>query len=369
MGLAILGNLLTAGATLGATAMTNEANAKAVEASNAANAANVKETNEANLEQVRLTNAANAEQANLAYQRSLPVNQVRDLMDAGMSKAGALNKLAGGGVYTPPALQAGTSQPATAQTPHFDYSGIAQAAERIANIPANAVQLEYNKEQINALREDLRIKREQEKRAVQLHQYNLWKEQYGKDTATILDAVSSRVSDALLQSGKEISDFKTFESLIRGLNLQDDKDIKRLPHIARTQLYDSVSQKFADVRARQQQEDTHDLALLEKQLKKINISEEQQSLIYKLGILANNLELSKLNVDASNYEKILRDAGFENKKEAAAAIAAAENLEAKIRKDHARFSSDRSNSTPAKVGYSLQWLVDIVNPFKGLIGK
>lgn len=270
MGLSILGNLLNASATLAATQMTNNANADAIAATNAANlagirdtnktnAANVAATNAANLEQVRLTNAANLEQANLAYQRSLPVNQVRDLMDAGMSKAGALNKLAGGGVYTPPALQAGTSQASTSQAaqsiaPHFDYSGIAQAAERVASIPANQVQLEYNKEQINALREDLRLKREAEKREQQKHEFDMWKEQYGKDTATILDSASSRVADVLLQSGKEIGDFKSFEDLIRGLNLQDDQDIKRMPHLARVQLEDSIRSKFSELRSQRDQE-------------------------------------------------------------------------------------------------------------------
>lgn len=332
LGAAIAGQLTGFAGDMLGIGMTNDANLQAVRETNQANTANVKATNEANLEQVRLTNAANAEQANLAYQRSLPVNQVRDLMDAGMSKAGALTKLAGGGVYTPPALQAGTSQVATEQTPHFDYSGIAKAAERIANIPANAVQLEYNKEQLNALRNELQMKRDAESRAQQKHEYDMWKEKYGKEAATILDAVSSRVSDLLLQSGKEISDFKSFESLIRGLNLQDDKDIKRLPHIARTQLYESVSQKFADERARQQQDnqnrasyDAHQLSILERALKNVDLKyydkEKHEQLLNLMRVGQGLIEENNIKFQdrtAKEMENYVRESGIENEAQARA---------------------------------------------------
>lgn len=320
--------------------MSNAANLQAIRETNAANAKNIAATNEANLEQVRLTNAANAEQANLAYQRSLPVNQVRDLMDAGMSKAGALTKLAGGGVYTPPALQAGTSQASTAQAPHFDYSGIAQAFERLGSIPANQIQLQYNREQLNALREDVRIKQAAEERARQKHEYDMWREQYGKDTAQLLDSVSSKISDALLQSGKDISEFKSFESLLRGLNMTDDKDIKRMPHLARTQIFDAVRDKFAENRAQEQRsdehtaaEDAHRLSLLRESLARVDVKyydkEKHERLLNLMRegeglVQKNNLTFAELT--AQNMENFVREAGINDEADAQALAAYAERL-------------------------------------------
>lgn len=332
MGLSILGNLLTAGAMIGTSAMQNDANANAVASTNAANLEQTKLTNEANLEQVRLTNAANAEQANLAYQRSLPVNQVRDLMDAGMSKAGALNKLAGGGVYTPPALQAGTSQASTAQAPSYDYSGIAQAFERLGSIPAATMQMQMQKEQLNALRDEMRMKREQAQREQQKHDYDMWREQYGKDAAIVLDAASSKVSDALLHSGKDISDYKSFESMLRDLNLQDDKDIKRMPHLARTQLEDSVRSKFAESRAQQQQNnanvaayDAHLLSLAEQALKKIDVKyyekEKHEQLLNLLRVGQGLIEDNYIKFNertAKEMENFVREAGINDEREARA---------------------------------------------------
>lgn len=49
----------------------------------------------------REQNAYNKRESELAYRRSLPVNQVSNLQAAGMSKAAALNAVSGGNSYTP----------------------------------------------------------------------------------------------------------------------------------------------------------------------------------------------------------------------------------------------------------------------------
>lgn len=84
--------------------------------------------NETNLQMVRMQNQAAAQESEKAYQRSRASSQVADMMSAGMSKAGALNVINGGGSYTPAPVNAGQ-----VQAPQMDlsnaFSGILQTAE------------------------------------------------------------------------------------------------------------------------------------------------------------------------------------------------------------------------------------------------
>lgn len=84
--------------------------------------------NETNLQMVRMQNQAAAQESEKAYQRSRASSQVADMMSAGMSKAGALNAINGGGSYTPAPVNAGQ-----VQAPQMDlsnaFSGILQTAE------------------------------------------------------------------------------------------------------------------------------------------------------------------------------------------------------------------------------------------------
>lgn len=250
---ALLPALIGAGGMIASNVATNDANKQAVEETNKANKEIQEQANVTNLQAVRETNASNVQQAELAYQRSLPVNQVRDLMNAGMSKVGALQKLAGGGSYTAPALSAGQVQASNMQAPHFDYSSIGDALDRLNNVPSNVQQMNLVQEQIQSIRDKSRIDRERAKREQDIHDYNMWKERYGKDSALKLDSVSSSIATALADSGKDISSYKSFEDLVHSLGIDKSKEYKQLPHLARVQLEDSVRSKFTELRSQHDQ--------------------------------------------------------------------------------------------------------------------
>lgn len=216
---------------------------------NKTNTENVQQSNQENYKIAQMTNQSNVEQANLAYQRSLPLNQVNNLMAAGMSRQGALSSLTGGGSYTAPVMNG-----SQAQAPQVDYSSISSAMERLQNIPANVEQSQLIDQQRHSLAVDTQNKINADARAQEQHEFNMWKQGYDKNTALMLDSGSSKVANALMDSGKNIEDFKDFESMIRDLGLAGDKDIRNLTHVARQQLEDGVRSKFGSERARQQQE-------------------------------------------------------------------------------------------------------------------
>lgn len=101
------------------TRQTNESNYKIAQ-----------ETNKANRELVELQNKAAAEQSELAYNRSKATNQVNLMQQAGMSRAGAINALNGGGSYTPAPVN--VSQDSAPQMQTTDLSGLANIAQAFA---------------------------------------------------------------------------------------------------------------------------------------------------------------------------------------------------------------------------------------------
>ena len=96
--------------------------------SSVANVKMQRETNATNMQIAREQNAAAAAESEKAYERSKATNQVRLMQDAGMSKAGALNAINGGGSYQPAPVNAGQ-----AQAPQIDFThafdGMITAAE------------------------------------------------------------------------------------------------------------------------------------------------------------------------------------------------------------------------------------------------
>lgn len=86
---------------------------------NVANSSAVRRNNATNIQLARERNAMQQRESELAYQRSKPVNQVQNLMAAGMSKAGALNTLNGGGSYTPAPMQSAKTDAPQVDTQHL----------------------------------------------------------------------------------------------------------------------------------------------------------------------------------------------------------------------------------------------------------
>ena len=215
----------------------------------------VQDTNAMNLKIARETNQSNVEQANLAYARSLPFNQVKNLTDAGMSRAAALQSLSGGGTYSAPTLSS-----ARMDAPQMNLQGVMSAIERLGDIPSNVTQQEINKQTLEGLRIENENKIAEEKRKQELHDFNIWKFKYDKNTAEMLDTASQKVLNALIDSGKSIQDFKDFEDMITKLGLNKDTDIRNLNYIARQDLESAVRTKFDAERARQSQENANEAA-------------------------------------------------------------------------------------------------------------
>lgn len=100
-------------------------------------------TNETNLQIAQEANAAQAAENEKAYERSKAGNQVGLLMQAGMSRAGAINSLNNGGSYTPAPINT-----AQMQAPQNDYSGVQQALSGLNGIMSNTGQFASMQKQI-----------------------------------------------------------------------------------------------------------------------------------------------------------------------------------------------------------------------------
>lgn len=96
---------------------------------NVFNTRQMKETNKANREMVAMQNAAQAKESEKAYQRSLPIMQTNAMEQAGMSKAGAINALNGGGSY-----QAAPVNAAQDQAPQIDVTQAINAIQASAQL-------------------------------------------------------------------------------------------------------------------------------------------------------------------------------------------------------------------------------------------
>ena len=94
--------------------------------------------NKHNEKMVAAQNAAAANEAEKAYERSKPTTQVTNMRQVGMSQAGAVNALNGGGSYTPAPVNVSQGQ-----APQLDFSGL-------TNVLMQSEQLKEQKRQFNA---------------------------------------------------------------------------------------------------------------------------------------------------------------------------------------------------------------------------
>lgn len=282
----------------------------------------------------REINQSNVEQAQLAYRRSLPTVQVSNMQDAGMSKAGALSALSGGGSYVAPTLGA-----PSVQTPRFDTSPIVNLMREIGEIPANVEQRNLLKKQIEDLDTRIKNQRSEEQRKKDLHEYDVWQKMYDQKTVQKLDAGTNLLLNALLDSGKNISDFKDYEDLVRGLGLQDAKELRDLPSLARQRLFTDVRDRFDLAREEREQQnrnqeqnnrntaaiDAHNMSILEQKIKKIDVKyydkEKHEQLLNLMrvgqGLLQdNNIKFQDYTSQA--LENFVRSAGIDDEAQAKA---------------------------------------------------
>lgn len=330
-----------------------------------------RETNAANLQQVRETNAANAEQAELAYQRSKPINQVAQMMQAGLSKPAALAALSGGGSYSAPVMQAGS-----ATAPQVDYSQMIGALERANNIPANVQQFELQNQQIQSVKDEMI--RKQEMHDAQLRAINErlererdeeYRKKYGQNQVEMTDKLASLIIEKAASKGLDYSSYTDEAQLVKDLDLNNERLWRTAPDVARQRVRETLITRANELRANEANErsriasdDAHRMAILNQMLAKSELNEREKSLVYKLEILANNVALGKYQVDDANKDAIIRDAGFTNEKEAAAALRAAENLRTDYTKEKAR----RLANAPGAL-YVIDLMLDKLNPLREII--
>lgn len=131
-----------------------------------ANVAMTRKNNADNRKLAEYQNAQAQQQSNIAYERSKPTNQVANLMQAGMSKAGALNVLSGGGSYQPAPISSSTSNAPQVDLTHA-FDGLLQSAE---NAKQRKMQDDLLNKQIAASKEaqQAQIASDEKKHAAQL---------------------------------------------------------------------------------------------------------------------------------------------------------------------------------------------------------
>lgn len=292
----------------------------------------VEETNETNLQAVRETNATNVEQAELAYQRSLPTQQVKNLMDAGMSRAGALSALTGGGTYTAPVLQS-----AHADAPQMDLSGVFSGLDRLQNIPSNVEQAQLVGEQRHALEVDTQNKINADNRAQEQHEFDMWQKLYGKDALQKINTLSSDIVSKAANNNINLDSIDSVDKLVKAFDLGNNEVWLSMPHAARNEVLQGVRTQAAENRAREQQnnanqaakdahqsaKDAHDINQVRLAMEKINLKyldkekKEQLLNIMRIGegyIQDNNIKFADLT--AKNMENFVREAGIDSEAEA-----------------------------------------------------
>lgn len=116
---------------------------------NKQNIAMQRETNDLNATLSREANAAQAMESQKAYDQSKAPNQVNLMRAAGMSKAGALSALSGGGVYTPAPVNT-----AQATSPVSNTDGLLGVLQSLSGDFSNAGQLRHQKDALKRQQEE-----------------------------------------------------------------------------------------------------------------------------------------------------------------------------------------------------------------------
>ena len=286
------------------------------------NAKQTRETNEANLAAVDKTNQANAEQADLAYKRSLPTRQVANMMAAGMSKSAALQSLAGGGSYSAPVMQS-----AQMQSPNLDFAAL---AERIGGIPSNAQQSAMVKQQLESMKLDNDIKREQLElakaqaaRESTIQTGDFEARQYDRETAKQTDALRAIINRRAAEFKINLNDIKSEQDLIDKLKLNDVAEWRDARSSSRDNVLAYLGVTNSMRNTNRAADDVHNLQVGAKVIQGINIKylpQEKQTQLLGLmrqveGYLQDN-NLKFQQVQAAEMENFIREAGIETEAEA-----------------------------------------------------
>ncbi len=149
-----------------------ESNEAMVRETNASNRAMQDKANATNIQLMEMSNAAQAAENEKAYERSKAGNQVNLMTQAGMSRAGAINALNGGGSYTPAPVNTAQVEASRDEAPQgmpLDFSGLMQA---FAMMSSNAAQARITQAQLKQQNEQFKIEQDLKERQFNEEQLN-----------------------------------------------------------------------------------------------------------------------------------------------------------------------------------------------------
>lgn len=162
-----------------------ESNEKMVRETNASNRAMQDKANQTNIQLMEMSNAAQAAENEKAYERSKAGNQVNLMTQAGMSRAGAINALNGGGSYTPAPVNTAQVEASKDEAPQhmpLDFSGLMQA---FAMMSSNQAQARMTQAQLKQQNEQFKMEQDLKERQFAEEQVNnkVARELTGKEIA------------------------------------------------------------------------------------------------------------------------------------------------------------------------------------------
>ena len=149
-----------------------ESNEKMVRETNASNRAMQDKANQTNIQLMEMSNAAQAAENEKAYERSKAGNQVNLMTQAGMSRAGAINALNGGGSYTPAPVNTAQVEASRDEAPQYmplDFSGLMQA---FAMMSSNQAQARITERQLKQQSEQFKMEQDLKERQFAEEQVN-----------------------------------------------------------------------------------------------------------------------------------------------------------------------------------------------------
>ena len=172
-----LGSLFASLFGFGSNIFTNMFNKKYQDEANKTNLEIARQTNEANMNMTAATNLANrhlvreqnaaaAEEAEKAYQRSKPTTQVGNMQAAGMSLAGAINSLNGGGSYSPAPVNVASDEASRNHSAQVSPAQLMSSEGVFANIANAFMQREQIKSSERMQRESMQKQAEMQREQI-----------------------------------------------------------------------------------------------------------------------------------------------------------------------------------------------------------
>lgn len=168
-----------------------DSNRSQVAQTNAANKAMQDSVNETNIQLQESANVAQAAEHEKAYERSKAGNQVNLMMQAGMSRAGAINALNGGGSYTPAPVNTAQVQASQGQAYTRDSNALQSALSGLTGAFSNAGQM---RQEIKLQERQIQAQKEMQEREIQFEREKWASENRRADAAAAREQYDHQLS-------------------------------------------------------------------------------------------------------------------------------------------------------------------------------